>query len=56
MVDDLPAKTVGLPKDSVVNASQIIALNRIFLTDLVGRPLPKLFAQILHGIDIVLGR
>lgn len=52
----LPAKTSGLPKDSVANASQIIALDRTFLTVRVGRLPPKLFAQILHGIDVVLGR
>ena len=52
----IPAKTAGLPKDSVANASQIIALDRTFLTDRVGRLPPKLFAQILHGIDVVLGR
>lgn len=52
----IPAKTAGLPKDSVANTSQIIALDRTFLTDRAGRLPPKLFAQILHGIDIVLGR
>ena len=52
----IPAKTAGLPKDSVANASQIIALDRTFLIDRVGQLPPKLFAQILHGIDIVLGR
>lgn len=52
----ISAKTAGLPKDSVANASQIIALDRTFLTDRVGRLPPKLFAQILQGIDVVLGR
>lgn len=52
----VPAKAVGLPKDSVANASQIITLDRGCLTDRVGRLPPKLLAQILHGIDIVLGR
>lgn len=52
----IPAQIAGLPKESVANASQIIALDRSFLTDRVGRLSPKLFAQILHGIDVVLGR
>ena len=52
----IPATTAGLPKDSVANASQIITLDRIFLTDRAGRLPPKLFAQILHGIDVILGR
>lgn len=52
----LPAKVTGLPKDSVANASQIIALDRSFLTERAGRLGPKRLAQILHGIDVVLGR
>ncbi len=52
----VPAKAAGLPKDSVANASQLITLDRTFLADRIGRLPPKQFAQILHGIDIVLGR
>lgn len=52
----IPAQTAGLPKDSVANASQIITLDRTFLADRVGQLPPKRLAQILHGIDIVLGR
>ena len=52
----ISAKTAGLPKDSAANASQSIALDRTFLTDRAGRLPPKLFARILQGIDIVLGR
>ena len=52
----IDAKVLGLPKDSVANASQIIAIDRAFLTERVGRLAPKLFSQILHGIDIVVGR
>jgi len=52
----LPAKTTGLPKDSVANVSQIITLDRSFLMERTGRLTPKPFAQILHGIDVVLGR
>ena len=52
----LPAKATSLPKDSVANASQIIALDRSLLTGRVGRVAPRQLAQILHGIDVVLGR
>ena len=52
----LPARTTGLPKDSVANASQIVAIDRAFLADRVARLGPKQLAQILHGIDVVLGR
>lgn len=52
----LAAKATGLPKDSVANVSQIIALDRSLLTERVGRLASKQFAQILHGVDVVLGR
>jgi mRNA interferase MazF len=52
----LAAKVTGLPKDSVANVSQIIALDRSLLTERVGRLGSKQFAQVLHGIDVVLGR
>jgi mRNA interferase MazF len=52
----LAAKATGLPKDSVANASQIVTLDRSFLDERVGRLGPKQVAQILHGVDIVLGR
>jgi mRNA interferase MazF len=42
----LPAKVAGLPKDSVANASQIIAVDRAFLAERVAKlpppsPSPK---------------
>jgi mRNA interferase MazF len=52
----LGAKTTGLPKESVANVSQIVAIDRSLLTELVGRLAPKPLAQVLHGIDVVLGR
>lgn len=52
----LSAKMAGLPKDSVANASQIVTIDRSLLTKRVRRLGPKQFAQILHGIDVVLGR
>lgn len=52
----LSSKTTGLPKDSVANVSQILALERSLLTERVGHLAPKPRAQILHGIDVMLGR
>lgn len=52
----LSSKTTGLPKDSVANVSQIITLDRSLLTEKMGRLGPKQLAQVLHGIDVVLGR
>lgn len=52
----LSSKTTGLPRDSVANVSQVIALDRSLLTERVVRLGPKARAQILHGIDVVLGR
>lgn len=59
---DAPGNTLltmadtGLPKDSVANASQIIAIDRSFLTERVSRLKPRRLAQVLHGVDTVLGR
>ena len=52
----LAAKATGLPKDSVANVSQIIALDRSLLTEQAGRLTSKHVAQVLHGIDVMLGR
>lgn len=50
------ASVTGLPRNSVANTSQIIAIDRSFLTDRIGRLGPKQLAQVLQGIDVVLGR
>jgi mRNA interferase MazF len=52
----LAAEVTGLPKDSVANPSQIIAVDRAFLTERAGRLPPKRLAQVMSGIDVVLGR
>jgi len=52
----LPARATGLPRDSVANASQIITIDRSFLDERVGRLAPKQIAQVLNGIDVILGR
>jgi mRNA interferase MazF len=52
----LSSRITGLPKDSVANASQIVALDKGHLTDRVGR-LPRAKVDLLlSGIDVVLGR
>ncbi|OGA02519.1 MAG: mRNA interferase MazF2 [Betaproteobacteria bacterium RIFCSPLOWO2_02_FULL_62_17] len=52
----LSARQTGLPKESVANTSQLVAVDRTLLTDRVGKlPRAKL-ESILSGIDIVLGR
>jgi mRNA interferase MazF len=52
----LSSKLTGLPKDSVANASQIIALDRQCLSARVGKLPPKKLALLMNGIDVVLGR
>lgn len=52
----IPADVAGLSKDSVANPSQILAIDRTFLTDRVSKLPPKRVAQVMSGIDVVLGR
>lgn len=52
----LPASRAGLPKDSVANVSQIVAVDHQVLTERCGRLREGDLALILAGIDVVLGR
>ena len=52
----LPASVARLPKDSVANASQIVAVDRELLSERAGRLPRRRLAQIMTGIDVVLGR
>ena len=52
----LEAATTGLPKDSVANASQIVAVDRALLSERVGRLPRRRLNLVLAGIDVVLGR
>lgn len=52
----LPDEATGLPKNSVANASQIIAVDRALLIEGVGRLSPKYLAQVLSGLDLILDR
>lgn len=52
----LKARATGLPRDSVANVSQIVAVDRTALSDRVGRVSPAKLDLVLRGIDVVLGR
>jgi mRNA interferase MazF len=52
----LPGKLSGLPKDSVANVSQIIALDRALLSERTGKLPHAKLELVLTGIDVVLGR
>ncbi len=50
----LPARSAGLPKDSVVNVSQLLTLDRSFLTEHAGTLPPRLQRSVDEGLGIVL--
>lgn len=50
----LPAKGTGLAKTSVVNVSQIITVDKSFLTERVGRLNPRLLFEVNVGLRLVL--
>jgi len=52
----LTARSTGLPRDSVANVSQIVALDKGVLTERVGKLSAAKLDLVLSGIDIVLGR
>lgn len=53
---ELSPRATGLPRESVANVSQVVALDRDLLDECVGK-LPQAKLQlILSGIDTVLGR
>jgi mRNA interferase MazF len=52
----LAARRTGLPKDSVANVSQIVAIDRSVLRDRAGTLGRADLTLILSGIDVVLGR
>jgi mRNA interferase MazF len=52
----LPARVTGLPKDSVANVSQIVALDKHLLTEHSGKLQRAKLELLLTGIDVVLGR
>lgn len=52
----LPARSTGLPRDSVANVSLILAMSKSQLDECVGQVSARQLEQILMGIDRVLGR
>lgn len=52
----LPARATRLPKDSVANVSQIVALDKTLLTERVGKLSSTKINLLFAGIDVVLDR
>jgi mRNA interferase MazF len=52
----LSARATGLPRDSVANVSQLVALDRSILIERVGGLSSAKLQLVLAGIDTVLGR
>ena len=52
----LAAPRTGLPRDSVANVSQIVAVDRGVLEERVGHLSEPDIARVLAGVDVVLGR
>jgi mRNA interferase MazF len=53
---ELQSSTTGLPKDSVANVSQIVAVDKAILTERTGKLPIATLHLILSGIDVVLGK
>jgi mRNA interferase MazF len=52
----LTSRLTGLPRDSIANVSQVIALDKALLTDRTGKLPRSKLNLVLSGIDVVLGR
>ena len=52
----LEIRLTGLPKDSVANVSQVVALDKSLLTERAGKLSRAKTDLVLAGIDVVLGR
>ena len=50
----LPSKATGLVRDSVANVSQVITVDKSFLTERVGTLPPYLLEQVEGGLRLVL--
>ena len=51
----LPYKLTGLSKDSVANVSQVITIDKSFLTEKTGSLPPFLFREVENGLRLVMG-
>jgi len=52
----LSARLTGLAKDSVANVTQVVTIDKVLLTEQVGKLPPAKIALVLAGIDVMLGR
>ena len=50
----LPARSTGLPRDSIVNVSQLLTMDRGFLTGHAGALPPRLQRAVDEGLRLVL--
>ena len=50
----LPRSSSGLDRDSVVNVSQLITLDRLFLTERIGRLAARQLESLNDGLKLVL--
>ena len=50
----LPAKNTGLPKDSVANVSQVITVDKRFLTEKIGELSPNQLQVVDEGLRLIL--
>jgi len=51
----IPARATGLPKDSVVNVSQLIAVDRSYLVKPMGMLSARLMTAVDTGLRLILG-
>ena len=52
----LSASVSGLDRDSVANASGVVALDKAQLVERVGKVTTRKLERVLAGVDVVLGR
>ncbi len=52
----LTARITNLPHDSVANVSQVLTIDKILLTEHVGKLTRAKIELLLSGIDVILGR
>lgn len=52
----LPSGTTGLPRDSVANVTQIIAIDRTLLTEHIGQISRRHIEMLWNGLDLLLDR
>jgi len=50
----LPARATGLTKNSVANVSQVLTVDKSFLTERVGKLTPALMNEVAAGLRLVM--